>query len=88
MVAENPNSARNEFQVHLLMDCINKFELVYAYVGLRREVSCLYTMLEVRWPSAKFRCGLLTCAFARMDEKCKLLRMAYLPGLPCTATIT
>jgi hypothetical protein len=39
-------SAQSQFNEHLLAGRVTKFELVYAYVGLHREVSCLYTICE------------------------------------------
>jgi hypothetical protein len=45
MVAMYSNSALSEFHEHLLAGRVTRFELVFAYVGLRREVSCLYTIL-------------------------------------------
>lgn len=61
MVAKNSDSARNQFQKHLLMGRVNKFELVYAFVGLHREVSCLYTILgcEVAFREIPLRALLL-----------------------------
>jgi hypothetical protein len=58
------NSAQNQFNEHLLAGRVTKFELVYAYVGLHREVSCLYTICgfgvvfreaPLRNPSMSFR---------------------------------
>jgi hypothetical protein len=39
------DSAQSEFNDHLLAGRVTKFELVFAYVGLRREVTCFYTIL-------------------------------------------
>jgi len=39
------NSARSEFNTHLLAGRVTRFELIFTYVGLRRAVSCLYTIL-------------------------------------------
>ena len=60
MVSMHTGSARNQFHEHLLAG----FELVFAYAGLRREVSCVYTILEgevifrevpLRAPHVRFR---------------------------------
>lgn len=37
-------SAQTQFNEHLLAGRVTKFELVHSYVGLHREVSCLYTI--------------------------------------------
>jgi hypothetical protein len=64
MVSMYSDSARNEFHTHLLAGRVRRFELVFAYVGLRREVSCLYTILgcevafrevPLRTPHVRFR---------------------------------
>lgn len=39
------NSAQGEFCTHLLADRVSRFELVFAYSGLCREVICVYTIL-------------------------------------------
>jgi hypothetical protein len=36
----------SEFSAHLLTGRVVKFELVFGYIGLRRYVSCYYTILE------------------------------------------
>jgi len=46
MTSMHSDSARNEFSKLLLAGRVTTFELVYAYAGLRREVSCCYTILE------------------------------------------
>jgi hypothetical protein len=40
------SNGRNKFHEHLLAGRVVRFELVSAYVGLCRQVSCLYTILE------------------------------------------
>lgn len=47
IVARNSSNVRNEFNEHLLAGRVTTFEFVFAYTGLRREVSCLYTILGV-----------------------------------------
>ena len=47
IVSMYSDSARNEFNEHLLAGRVTKFELVFAYLGLRREVSCLYTIVGI-----------------------------------------
>ena len=66
MVSMQSDSGRNEFHEHLLAGRVTRFELVFAYAGLRREVSCVYTILEsevtfrevpLRAPHVRFRKG-------------------------------
>jgi hypothetical protein len=45
MVTMYSSSARYQFHTYLLGGRVTQFELVHAYVGLHREVSCLYTVL-------------------------------------------
>ena len=45
IIAMYSNSARNQFNEQLLAGRVTRFELIFAYVGLHREVSCLYTIL-------------------------------------------
>ena len=45
IVAMYSDSARYQFNEQLLAGRVTRFELVFAYVGLHREVSCLYTLL-------------------------------------------
>jgi hypothetical protein len=40
------NSAQNQFSEHLLTGHVTRFEIVFAYTGLHRQVSCLYTTHE------------------------------------------
>ena len=47
IVSMYSDSARNEFNEHLLAGRVTKFELVFAYLGLRREVSCLYLIVGI-----------------------------------------
>lgn len=38
------NSMQGQFNEHLMAGRVTRFELIFAYVGLHREVSCLYTI--------------------------------------------
>jgi hypothetical protein len=40
------NSAQGVFDQHLVAGRVTRFELIFAYVGLRREVNCFYTILD------------------------------------------
>jgi len=64
IASTHSDSARNQFHEHLLAGRVTRFELVFAYVGLRRELSCFYTILEseatfrevpLRVPQVRFR---------------------------------
>ena len=56
--------ARGKFSEHLLAGRVTKFEVVFAYIGLRREVSCFFTItgldavlreVPLRIPLVRFR---------------------------------
>jgi hypothetical protein len=65
VVSMYSDSAQNRFNEHLLAGRVTRFELVFAYVGLRREVICFYTTIHefgtafrevpLRIPHVRFR---------------------------------
>jgi hypothetical protein len=46
IIATHSSSVLNQLNEHLLAGRVNKFELIFPFVGLRQEVSCLYTILD------------------------------------------
>lgn len=44
IVSMHSDSARHGFSEHLLARRVTRFEVVFSYMGLRRRVSCLYTL--------------------------------------------